>query len=123
MKRRGLKWTAAGIVGLALIVLGAHLAWEHHRYRLETPKGIIRIGMTQDKVRAALGTERGTRAEGQHEWSWWGDSRDTSVAVFYDPEGRVTGASSRRTGRAEASIPRPSLIEHVRSWFTGKGEE
>jgi len=85
MNRRGLKWSAVGTAGLALIVLGVHLTWERHRYHLETPKGTIRIGMTQAEVRAVLGTEKITIAEGQREWSSWADSRDDSVPVFYDP--------------------------------------
>jgi hypothetical protein len=37
MSRSGLKWAAVGVASLALVLLGAHLAWEWHRYRLRTP--------------------------------------------------------------------------------------
>jgi hypothetical protein len=122
MSRRGLKWALVA-ASLVLLLLGIYLAWERHRYCLETSRGTVRIGMTQDEVRAVLGMEKGTMAEGQREWSWWGDTRDDSVRVIYGPEWRVTGASSRSPGQAEASIPRPSLVEVVRSWFTGKRED
>src|SRR5439155_1138173 len=39
----------------ALVALGTHLAWERLRYRLDTPKGTIRVGMTWVEVEAVLG--------------------------------------------------------------------
>jgi hypothetical protein len=45
----------AGLVGLVLVLLGAHLAWEHHRGRLWTAKGTIRVGMAAEEVADVLG--------------------------------------------------------------------
>ena len=44
---------------LALILLGIHLAWEQHRYRLETPKGTIWVGMTKQEVEGEILVEIG----------------------------------------------------------------
>ena len=38
MSTRTWKWPAVGVASLLLVLLGAHLAWERHRYRLWTPK-------------------------------------------------------------------------------------
>jgi hypothetical protein len=57
MSRSGLKWSAVGVAALVLVALGAHLAWEQHRYRLRTPRGTVRVGMTWEEVNAAMGTE------------------------------------------------------------------
>ena len=58
MGTRGWKWPAVGVGSLLLVVLGAHLAWEWHRYSLSTPRGTVRIGMTTAEVEALLGAPR-----------------------------------------------------------------
>jgi hypothetical protein len=55
LSTRGLKRSAVGLVGLLLVLLGAHRAWERHRYRLHTLRGTVRVGMTRAEVGAVLG--------------------------------------------------------------------
>src|SRR5262249_31442723 len=121
MNRRGLKWTAAGIVGLALVVLGAHLAWERHRYRLETTRGVIRVGMTRAEVETVLGESDLQHRKGFGEWdgrSEVGRRARQAVGVLSDSPDTAKEAS------AEASrVPRPPLAEYVPSWFASKDEE
>jgi hypothetical protein len=123
MGARGLKWSAVGVVSLLLVALGVHLGWEHHRYRLSTPKGTIRIGMTRAEVEAVLGpanpgSERVRwtlkRSEG---WFLEGDRR---LLVSYDGDDRVEqmhlfGSPDEHL----ATLPRPSLVKHVRFWLPG----
>ena len=119
MNRSGLRWPAVGVVSLLLVVLGAHLAWEQHRYRLWTPSGTVRIGMTQAEVQEALGLPVSggycSRAKGLT-CSWEGE-----VFVVYH-DGRVVRAGGSDLGGELSFIPRRSLLGHVRSWFGGKGE-
>jgi hypothetical protein len=58
MSKRGWKRSAVALASL-LVVLGAHLAWEQHRFRLSTPWGTVRIGMTRAEVEAVLGPSGG----------------------------------------------------------------
>jgi hypothetical protein len=97
------------------LLLGIHLAWERHRFRLETPKGIIWVGMTHEQVWAILGPSFNSEKRLEPSdtpflelWIWEKDS----VGVCFNA-GRVEWASSY----TESYIPRPSLLEHVRSWF------
>src|SRR5262245_17047712 len=121
MSTRGLKWSAVGVASL-LLVLGAHLAWEQHRYRLHTPRGTVCVGMTPERVRAVLGPAL-SRAEydGSTE-ELWGD--DWLLLVDYDG-GQVTEATFYPKDEPVSRIPRPSLFEVVRSWLPGwlGGEE
>jgi hypothetical protein len=126
MGTRGWKWPAVGLVCLLLVALGAHLAWERHRYRLRTPRGILWVGMTKAETEKALGPPCNNplvlalEVEKLHwgrQWLLWiGDGRRV-VAVFGEG-GRLTDAEADGT-----SIPRPSLCGHVRSWLVGKREE
>ena len=123
MSRRGLTWTAAGIVGLALLVLGAPLAWERHRYRLWTPQGAIHIGMTHKEVEAVLGPpvpefDGNPGVPQDHEYRIVGGCL---AEVVYDKAGFLSGAALADGNWSH--IPRPPLVEHIRSWFTGKREE
>jgi hypothetical protein len=129
MNTRGWKWSAVGLVSLPLLVLGAHLAWEHHRCRLVTPRGAVRIGMTQEEVRAVLGKP-------DEEWlfswrvvaprqplpSWEWQMVQGTVWTQFDGDGRVDAASFTPALGRPSGIPRPSLFEHVLSWLTGKKE-
>ena len=124
MHRRGLKWPAAGTVGLALVVLGVHLAWERHRYRLETPRGTVRLGMTRSEVEAVFGPAP-FKAEPPHR-PLHTEARRLGgglVEVVYDDRDEVAEAWFRSADEVVTIIPRPSLADHVRSWFTSEGEE
>src|SRR5262249_42054224 len=107
MNRRGLKW-AAGTVSLALVVLGVHFWWEWHRYRLVTPYGVIRIGMTQAELEALLG--RPIAIGGV-----WNSGND-HLFVSFDDQGRLSDALFFNKASGEITLPRPSLIECVRAW-------
>jgi hypothetical protein len=120
MNTRGFKWPAVGLVCLALVLLGAHLAWEQHRYRLHTPKGMIRIGMTRAEVEAVLGKASQESARFGLATYEWGTA---AVVVAYDRHGRVTRAVTGEGEQAAALIPRPSLVGLVRTWLTGEDEE
>jgi len=119
----GLKGSAVGVASLLLVLLGAHLAWERHRYRLWTPQGVVRIGMTRETMRAVLGPT--PFASGQfgviHLERWEGS--EGAVIVSYDLEGRVAHAAFQPPDRPASRIPRPSLFEVVRSWLVGKRGE
>src|SRR5262245_41993213 len=119
MNRRGLKWAVTGTVGLALVVLGAYLAWERHRYRVETPRGVVRIGMPSDEVEAMFGAR--PAVEGRHGWIVFLLPDDLRVQVWC-LDGRVAKVTFPQHDGTPGEIPRPSLIEHIRSWFTGKAE-
>src|SRR5262245_51125070 len=124
MNRRGLKWTVAGTVGLALVVLGVHLTWERQRYRLETPRGTVRLGMTRTEVEAVLGPAP-FKTEPPHR-PLHTEARRLGgglVEVVYDDRDEVAEAWFRSADEVVTIIPRPSLVEQVRSWFTGKDEE
>jgi hypothetical protein len=43
--------------------------------------------------------------------------------VSYDLDGRVAQAAFQPPDRSASRIPRPSLVEHVRSWLAGPHEE
>jgi hypothetical protein len=140
MSRGGLKWSAVGLVSLLLVLLGAHLAWERHRYRLSTPKGVVRIGMTVDEVAAVLGPPKvwygmfhprpvGIYGGGTFQRSaafpvegetWFLD--EGVIKVGYDRNGRTDFARYTPTDQTESTIPRPSLFAVVCSWL-GKREE
>jgi hypothetical protein len=126
MRTRGSKWAAVGVAAL-LLMLGAHFAWEQYRYRLWTPRGTLWVGMTKVEARRALGPPCNNplvlalEAEQTVNWGrqwllWIGDGRRV-VAVFGEG-GRLTDAEADGT-----FIPRPSLFEHVCSWFGKRGEE
>jgi hypothetical protein len=113
MNTRGFKWPAVGLVCLLLVALGAHLAWEQHRYRLVTPKGTIRVGMTLAEAREAIGSPRLYKRDGgQRLLQWAGDG--LLVEVTFGEDGRLANAWD-----GDTSIPRPSLLGHVRSWLPG----
>jgi hypothetical protein len=118
VSRRGQKWAVVG-ASLVLILLGIHLAWERHRYRLETPKGVIRIGMTPEQVWAVLGPDGYKSRPHTLTWAFGRDS----VHVDFYPGGRVSSASFNPLSGPMSHIPCPSLFQHVRSWFTGQREE
>jgi hypothetical protein len=118
MNTRSWKWPAVGVASLLLLALGAHLAWEQHRYRLRTPWGTVRIGMTKEEVNATLGTphfELLGRGIGFLE-SWDGDGWGATVNYGREDD-RVTSALLIAPDGSEARIPRPSLFEHVRCWL------
>jgi hypothetical protein len=118
MNRRGVKWTVVA-VSLALIVLGVHLAWERHRYRLETPKGIVRVGMKMAEVEAVFGPAWLLEAMGPFKLFATLDLDEGTLFVEYDSARLVTAASFRAASMSSATsaIPRQSLFEHVSSWF------
>src|SRR5262249_22832987 len=131
MGTRGWKWPALGLVCLALGLLGAHLAGEQHRYRLHTPQGTIRIGMTLEQVKSVLGKPdkewffclRPTpwsRCEFNPWWEW--KMAQGTVEIQSDSDGRVAAASFTPARGRPSTIPRPSLFEAARSWLTGKKE-
>ena len=126
MNRRGLKWAAAGTAGLVLIVLGIHLAWEQHRYRLWTTEGTLWVGMTPAEVEALLGPEDDCirssdlvdlRLSGR---VWYLAGGAVEVYFHLDGDNRVASATFYQTFQPGVTIPRPSLVAHVRSWLTGE---
>ena len=110
MNRRGLKWAAAGTEGLVLIVLGIHFAWEWHRYRLVTPQGTFWVGMTRAEVAAVFGKTL----------------PPTSDVFFMVIDGEFgalhfgDNGTLREVYSCLGTIPRPSLVAHVRAWFASK---
>jgi hypothetical protein len=127
MNRRGWKWVAVA-ASVALLLIGIHLAWERHRYRLWTPMGTIRMGMTREEVGAVLGPSRHQVLHGGSKkplviGEWW-ESTEGTLTVDYGADGRAARrAAFRPVSEAATTIPRPSLVEHARSWLTGKHEE
>jgi hypothetical protein len=121
MSKRGLKWLAGGVASLLLVLLGAHVAWEQHRYRLWTPRGAVRIGMTGEEVRALLGQSFNSGLNASGVSQYWVIDDAWSISVSYDDNSRVASASIFPLGGPDGgpatSIPRPSLAEHVRSWL------
>jgi hypothetical protein len=127
MSRSGWKWPAVGVASLLLVLLGAHLAWERHRYRLRTPKGTIRIGMTYAEVEAVLGHPDHGLGIGHVLYQEW--VRGVwKVSVSIDLRGRefnsgvVAAANLYDNNRLLSAVPRPSLVEYVRAWL-GQREE
>ena len=120
MNRRGLKWAAAGTAGLVLVVLGIHLAWECHRVRLHTPTGTVWVGMTLAEADAALGPPFTFEADRDNGLARYECGKAHLAAIFR--QGRLEHAILGEVGEVAVAIPRPSLVEHVRSWFTGKAE-
>src|SRR5262245_8044541 len=121
-----LTWALAGTVGLVLVVLSVHLVRERHRYRLETPRGIIRSGMTEVEVAAALGPPRDhehTMLVEARRWYVNGTgttTQDQVVLWVYSKECRVWHAVVVSPGQYWSFLRRPSLVEHVRSWLIGE---
>src|SRR5262245_29444357 len=119
MNRRALKWAAAGMVGLALVALGVHIAWERHRYRLHTPKGAVRVGMTLADVEAVLGP----RSPIVHRWGlrqpdgWL--LEEGTVWIRFDRHGRARVATFEPHEGVTSGIPRLPLFEHIRAWVPG----
>ena len=127
MSRSGWKWSAVGVVSLLLLVLGAHLTWERHRYRLVTPRGTVHIGMSPAEMRAALGPaidgSRGRMHMNPNVSEWWSLEEGVRLLVFYDRKDRVGEMYVvRYPDLFLVSVPRPSLVEVVRSWFGKRGE-
>jgi hypothetical protein len=122
MSRSGLKGAAVGVASLLLVLLGAHLAWEHNRVRLHTLRGTIRIGMTRAEARAILGPATFKGSSGGaivfEDWAFG----EWDFMVRYDDDGRVKEATFTPNGRPASRIPRPCLVEHVRSGLAGKKE-
>jgi hypothetical protein len=108
------KWAVAA-ASLGLVVFGAHLAWERHRYRLETPQGTVWVGMTPADVQAVLGPALSQADYDGFTEELWGE--DGLLLVDYEG-GRVTEAYWYPSGAPVVRIPRPSLVEHIRSWLT-----
>jgi hypothetical protein len=117
MSRSGLKWVAV-VAALALVLLGAHLAWEWHRYRLRTPRGTVRVGMTMQEVETVLDPSNRGRIRLAFPADVLGLGSCT-LGVRFDANGKVTSASVGVPGAGSSSIPRPSLFQHVRSWLPG----
>src|SRR5262245_44039139 len=122
MNRRGLTWTVAGTVGLVLIVLGAHLAWERQRNALPTPRGGIHLGMTDEGVRSVLGLadyevvlNRGICMV----WDGDGWRIEAEVSLGLGGATELTDARLENDDRVTNLVYYPSLVEYVRSWFTG----
>jgi len=121
MSRSGWKWPAVGLVSLLLVLLGAHLAWEWHRVRLHTPKGTIRIGMTREEAEAVFGEN--SAWHWRRDWFWTENMHgDEWVSAAFDPDGHLDRAAVGRDKQVTSRIPRPSLLQLVRSWLTSKGE-
>jgi hypothetical protein len=121
MSRRGLKWAVVA-ASLVLILLGIHLAWERQRYRLETPKGTIRVGMTWEEVREALGPSHAFNTLDEPDGRPFYEVRRWTTGVLsarYD-DGLVVEVTFSPPDGPIIRIPRPSLVEHIRSWLTGK---
>jgi hypothetical protein len=118
MSRSGLKVSAVAVASLLLVAVGAHFAWEWHRYRLSTPRGTIRIGMTRAEVEAVLGK---VHAKDPGDLGVWGDSDGIVCITFVDD--RAAEIKHERAGGTASRIPRPSLFEHVRAWLPGRREE
>jgi hypothetical protein len=121
MSRRNWKWAVVA-ASVALILVGIHLAWERHRYRLVTPKGTIWMGMTREEVEAILGPPNlSSGSSGHTELLWW--FKDATVKVQFDGvlwEIDLPMRFASITGHGPEKldcIPRPSLVEHVRTWF------
>src|SRR5262245_4641438 len=85
VSKRGWRWAAVGLASL-LVLLGAHLAWEHHRYRLRTPEGAIPTGMTPEEVEAVLGASTGGMIEGR------GDEEQIRLVWFLRGSAKTNGA-------------------------------
>ena len=118
MSQSGGKWAAVGVASLLLVLLGAHLAWEGHRYRLRTPEGTVRIGMTRTEVEAVFGPPVPTHIKhvppAGPDHCFYSD-----ICVFF-AGGRVESATLYKDDLPSTRIPRPSLFEAARSWLTGK---
>jgi hypothetical protein len=126
MSRRTWKWAVVA-ASLVLVLLGIHLAWEQHRYRLVTSRGTISIGMTRAEVDTVLGPPQAAVFGQFSDRAWRWEVGPDGVLVFFR-DGLAVCAQLHSPDRAvvttaEAVIPRPSLVEVVRSWFTGKREE
>jgi hypothetical protein len=122
MNRRTWKWAIVA-ANLGLVLLGIHVAWERHRYRLATPKGTIWVGMTKAEVEAVLGPAGGSFGQVGSCISNY-DLGGSVVSVGYGANDVAAAALWQDPTTPEyVRIPRPSLVEHVRSWFTGKREE
>jgi hypothetical protein len=115
MSRRGLTWALAGAGSLLLVLLGIHLNWQWHRYRLATPKGAIWVGMTPADVHAVLGPAHSQADYDEFIEELWDE--DWLLLVDYEG-GRVTQAYFYPQDAPVVRIPRPSLVEVVRSWLT-----
>src|SRR5262249_18294203 len=111
MNRRGLKWAAAGTVGLVLVVLGIHFAWERHRCLLETPGGTLWVGMPKESVAAVLARANGNLTDILPPPGWQPTEvwilEGGSASVCDDDTGRVTGAWIHIIEWGEGYIPRP----------------
>src|SRR5262249_12677190 len=105
---------------------GGHLVRERHRDRLETPRGVIRSGMTEVEVAAALGPPRDHEHTMLFEARRWyvngtGTTTQEQVVLWvYYKECRVWHAVVVSPGPCWSFLRRPSLVEHVRSWLSSK---
>jgi hypothetical protein len=125
MSRSGLKGAAVAGAAVVLVALGAHLAWEYHRYSLRTSRGTVRVGMTSEEVTKAIGPAGPLLfvPGGEPGYSDWRSLDDGSVTVFYGNDGRVKHARFETAAGICTAIPRPSLYELVRSWLPRSEEE
>jgi hypothetical protein len=76
--------------------------------------------MTPADVEAVLGPALSQADYDGFTEELWGD--DWLLLVNYEG-GRVAEAYFYPAGAHVVRIPRPSLVAHVRSWFTGQREE
>jgi hypothetical protein len=122
MTSRAWRWAivAASVV---LIALGIHLAWEWHRYRLETPKGAISLGMTKTEVEAVLGPAKVGAGQVGGFPNYY-ELGGKAVLVGYGVnDAAVLVVGLDLSTREFVRIPRPSIISQARTWLTGKREE
>ena len=114
MGTRGWKWPAVGVASLLLLVLGAHLAWEGHRYRLWTPKGAIKAAseegvavirgrpLTPEQInqrrRSAIENDLARFLTKGYHGPWW--TRKELALLGKLPDEEV----ARRTGRTLSAV-------------------
>jgi hypothetical protein len=121
MSNRGLSFATILVAAVALVTAVAHFAWEQHRYRLWTPKGVFRIGMTAAEVETIFGSPpywSGRPSRGEFRCL-----AGALLLVRYDERRRIERITvlpfDRSSFSGHTTIPRPSLFEHIPAWLAG----